>query len=185
MHERTLTTKTAFRGRLLRVDVLSVELETGLRSTREIVRHPGAVVVLAQLPDKRFVLVRQFRKAIERDLIEAVAGTREPGEGPALCARRELREETGYAAATLTPLGIVYPAPGYTEEKLYMYFARLEAKRRPLSSDEDEKLENVYLTAREFERRIARGLIQDAKTLAVWLLYRRRIAGSAGKGGAR
>ena len=176
MIEKTLSRKTAFRGRLLRVDVVNVELESGVRSTREIVRHPGAVVVLAQRPDGRFVFVRQYRKAIEKHLLEAVAGTREPGERPTVCARRELREETGYAAEKLIRLGVLYPAPGYTEEMLHVYFARLGLRRQALNPDEDEKIETVCLTAERFERMIAGGRIADAKTLAAWLLYQRRAA---------
>jgi ADP-ribose pyrophosphatase len=174
MRERTLSARTAFRGRLLKVEVVEVELESGARSWREIVRHPGAVAVLAELPDGRFLLVRQFRKAIERPLLEVVAGTLQDGEKPAACARRELREETGHAAAELTRLGAVFVAPGYSREILHVYHARLKADPGTPVPDEDEKIEPVRLTRARLERMIAAGKIADGKTLAAWLLYTKR-----------
>ena len=93
--EKTLASRTVFDGKLLCLEVIDVEVEPGVESVREVVRHPGAVVLLPQLPDGRFVLVRQFRKAIEEEILEAVAGTLDPGEDPLNCAGRELAEETG------------------------------------------------------------------------------------------
>ena len=80
MNEKTLSARTVFDGRLLHVEVLDVELPSGVRSVREIVRHPGASVILPQRPDGQFLFVRQFRKPLERQLLEAVAGTLDPGE---------------------------------------------------------------------------------------------------------
>jgi ADP-ribose pyrophosphatase len=175
MSERTLSTRSAFRGKLLHVEVVDVELPGGRRAFREICRHPGAAVILAQAADDRFVFVRQYRKAIERETIEVVAGTLHPGEDPVACAHRELREETGYAARQLEALGAVVPAPGYTDERLHVFYARLEAQPpATLATDADELLAVEYLTAAEIERRIARAEIEDAKTLAAWLLFRSR-----------
>jgi ADP-ribose pyrophosphatase len=174
MQEKTLSTTTAFSGRLLKVEVVEVELESGARSRREVVRHPGAVAILAELPDGRFVLVRQFRKAIEQDLLEVVAGTLDKGEDPDDCARRELREETGYSPETLTRLGAVFVAPGYSQEMLHVYHARLNPTPGCLSPDDDEKLEVVCLTAAQLEQMMKAGEIADAKTLAAWLLYVKR-----------
>ena len=173
--EKTLSTKTVFKGRILRVDVVGVETADGVKSEREIVRHPGAAVILAQLPDGRFVFVRQYRKAVELELLEVVAGTLESGEDPDACAARELHEETGYKAATLTKLGVAYPAPGYTAEKLHIYFAKLQPEQGGGTPDVDEHLDVVYLTAAEIERLISEGEMTDGKTLAAWLLYCRRI----------
>ena len=172
MHESTIGSRRVFEGRLLDVDVLDVELDSGRQSVREIVRHGGAAVVLAQRPDGRFVLVRQYRKPVERVLTEAVAGTLEEGEDPRDCARRELEEETGYTAASLTDLGQVYPAPGYTDEVLFLYYARLNPEPGAGAPEEDEVIEVVVLTETELEAMIRRGEIRDAKTLAAWLLYR-------------
>lgn len=172
MHEKTLSVRRGFTGKLLNLDVVDVELAHGLRSVREIVRHPGGVVILARLPDGRFVLVRQFRKALESVLLEAVAGTLHPGEDPTLCARRELEEETGYQAETLVRLGVIAPAPGYTEERLHLFYATLHPQAGALSPDEDEKIEVVQLTATQVEALMLSGEIWDAKTLAAWFLMK-------------
>jgi len=172
MKETTISSRTAFEGQLLKVDVLDVELPGGIRSVREIVRHPGASVILPELPDGRFLFVRQFRKPLERVLTEAVAGTLDPGEIPEQCASRELREETGYTAGEFRKLGVIFPAPGYTDETLHVYHAgSLQGGQGP-QPDADEKLEVVCLTPDEVDRLIVQGKIGDAKTLAAWLLWK-------------
>jgi len=174
MNERTVESRTAFDGRLLKLDVLDVELDSGRRSVREVVRHRGAVAVLVETRGGEFVLVRQFRKPVERELLETVAGTLDAGERPDECARREIKEETGYEADDLRELGVIYPAPGYTDEALHMYHALVgdgAGKPRP---DEDEQIEVVTLSADRVEQMIRRGEIRDAKTLAAWLLWRMR-----------
>lgn len=174
--EKTLTSKTVFKGRAITLDVLEIELEDGTRSRRDIIRHPGAVVVLAQLPDDSFALVRQYRKAMECELLEAVAGTLEPGEDPILCAVRELKEETGYDTdvASLTPLGSIIAAPGYSTERLYVFHARVAAVAGDIAPDEDERIEVVLMSAGDIDDMIRRGLIEDSKTLATWMLYKSR-----------
>jgi len=174
MHERTVKSESAFTGRLLNVEVLQVELETGHNSQREIVRHPGASVVLAQRTDGPFVFVRQFRKPIETCLLEIVAGTLAPGEDPAACARRELLEETGHEPLDMIYLGVVFPAPGYTDERLNTYFARVGMEQGPRDLDEDERIEVEYLEEADVDSLIAQGKIEDAKTLSAWMLYKAR-----------
>ncbi len=172
--EKTLRRRIVFSGRILTLELLQVELASGVRSRREIIRHPGAVVVLARLPDGRFVLVRQFRKALERVLVEAVAGTLEPGERPASAARRELLEETGYRATRLVRLGRLAAAPGYCDEELYAYYADLDQMPQTPATDADEATQVVRLSPAAFEHAIRSGRICDAKTLAVSLLWRMR-----------
>jgi ADP-ribose pyrophosphatase len=171
MPEKTISSKRGFDGRLLKVDVLEVELQSGRRSIREIIRHPGAAVVLGRLPDGNYVFVRQFRKAIESELIEAVAGGLNEGENPDQCAVRELAEETGYRAKRMTKLGLVFPAPGYTDEKLHIYFAELDPQRGITHTDEDESIELVLLDRTQVEGMLAKGEINDAKTLAAWMMH--------------
>jgi len=178
MRERTLSRRNAFKGRLLKVDILEVELDNGIRARREIVRHPGAVVIVAERPDGSLVLVRQYRKAIESELLEFCAGTLEPGEKPAACAARELQEETGFTAAAWRKLGLLHLAPGYSEERLHVFHARLRPTPRGGAPDADETLQVVTLSRAEFERRIAAGRITDAKTLAAWTLRCRRLTAS-------
>lgn len=172
MYEKTMDTRTAFQGKLLRVDVMEVELEDGVRSVREVVRHPGAAVILAQLPDGQFVFVRQYRKAVDQVLLEAVAGTLDPDEAPEVCARRELTEETGYTAETLKPLGTLYPAPGYSEEVLHVFLATLAPQRGAMAPDDDERITIQTFTREALEHMVANGALRDAKTLAAWMLYR-------------
>jgi ADP-ribose pyrophosphatase len=171
MNKPAPTVRTCYRGRLLQLDEVETVLPDGHKSIREVVRHPGAAVVLARHPDGRFALVRQYRTAVGQDLLEAVAGSLEPDEDPAACAIRELREETGHAATRLVSLGTIYPAPGYSSEIMHLFYADLDPAPSPLNPDEDEDLETEWLTATNIEERIAAGEIKDAKTLAIWLQY--------------
>ena len=176
MTEKTLSSRTVFRGRLLVVETLEVETPAGRRATREIVRHPGAAVILARRADGRFVLVRQYRKPVECELLEAIAGKLDPNEQPEDCARRETREETGYAVRRLRKLGETYSSPGFCDEILHVFFAELGEAGAPRPED-DESVEPVFLTAADIEARIADGALRDAKTLAAWTLFRLRGSG--------
>ncbi|MEI6807263.1 MAG: NUDIX hydrolase [bacterium] len=174
MHEKTISAKVVFKGRLLTVEVLDVELENGVRTVREVVRHSGAVGVLAQLPDSSFVLVRQFRKPLECELIEIVAGGMEPGELPEDCAVRETREETGYETASVEKLGVVALAPGYSSEQLHLFYAKL-AQAGDVCPDPDEYVQVVRLMEAEIDGMIGRNEIKDAKTVAAWYLWKARL----------
>ncbi|MDA3798081.1 MAG: NUDIX hydrolase [Kiritimatiellae bacterium] len=169
--EKTLTRKRVFEGKLLKIDLLDVELDNGDTSKREIICHPGAAVIWAKLPDDRFVLVKQYRKAVEDYFIEAIAGTLDPNETPDVCAQRELQEETGYTAKSMTKLGVIAPAPGYTEELFHTYYAELNPVQGNMNLDDDENIEVVYYTAEQLEKMIKSGEICDAKTIVAWHLY--------------
>lgn len=171
MYEKTITKKTIYTGRILDLEAQEIEMENGQKGLREIVRHRGAVAILARLPDGRFVLVRQFRKPVEKEILEVVAGNREPNEDSELCARRELREETGFQAKTVRRLGFIYPSPGYCDEKIEVFFAEVDAESGQTDPDEDEHVEAVLMTREEIVGKISRDEIHDAKTLAAWLLY--------------
>jgi len=191
MNEKTISSHRVFDGRLLKLDVLEVKLDNGWRARREIVRHPGAVAIWARAPDGRFVFVRQFRKAVEQELLEVVAGTRDIGETPGTCARREIREETGYAVKTMTPLGSIFTAPGFCTEQIFIFYAELadspdspslpagpsSAKKRGQGGrdgcpDPDEQLDVVLLDEAEWKAMMSRGAVQDAKTWAAWGMFR-------------
>ncbi len=171
-HEKTLSAETRYVGRIVSVEVQEVELETGQQAFREIVRHRGAVAVLAQRPDGRFLFVRQFRKPVEAMMLEVVAGVLEVDELPEAAARRELKEETGYTALTLRPLGVVYPSPGYVDERIQVYAADVGLEPGATALDHDERVEVVTLSAAEFESLTWRGGVSDAKTLAAWTLFK-------------
>jgi ADP-ribose pyrophosphatase len=174
MQERTLTTTNAFTGRRIKLDVVAVELEPGTRATREIVRTPGAVAVVASLPDGRLVFVRQFRKAVEQELLEVPAGCLEPGEDAPTCAAREVEEETGYTVRALHSLGLLYPSPGFCDELICLFHAELKDGPAQQHTDGDERIAVVCLTRREFDDMILQGRIADGKTLAAWLLFTRK-----------
>ena len=141
--EKTLSTKRMFDGQLLKIDSLEVQLDNGKKSVREIVRFPEVVVILAFDQDGRVLLVRQFRKPVEGFLIEPVAGKVDLGETPEVAARREFREETGYECFKLEKVGVVYPTPGYSNERQHYFLATVTGKPQRQSCDDDEKIESA------------------------------------------
>lgn len=172
MKETTTSKTTAFAGKLLQLEQHDVVLDNGVAAYREIIRHPGAVGVLARKADGSFVLVRQFRKAVEQYMTEVVAGLLDAGEEPENAARRELLEETGYAALELIHLGTVHASPGYVDEKVEVYLAELDGRTTVAQElDHGEHVEVVELSCKEFAAAIRSGRIQDAKTLAAWALF--------------
>ena len=175
MNETTLSRETVFSGRIFDVERLQVQLADGTRSVRDIIRHSGAVGIIAEREDGAFVFVRQFRKAQERVLLEIVAGTLEEGEDPALCAARELEEETGHRAEAITHIGFVLPSPGYVDERIELYHARLVGAPAGQKLDADERVERAVLTRAEVEAAIDSGELCDGKSIAAWHLYLRKI----------
>jgi ADP-ribose pyrophosphatase len=180
MHEKTLSVKTVYTGRILGLELQDVELANGKKAFREIVRHGGAVAVLARLPDGRFALVRQFRKPVEQEMLEVVAGNRGRDEDPEACARRELKEETGFEARQIRRLGFIYPSPGYVDEKIDLFFAEVDAQPGATHPDEDEHLDVLLLSREDIVRRMRAGEIHDSKTLATWLLYEKVVEDGQG-----
>lgn len=177
MHGRDLTEKTlsltrVFTGGALTIDRAEIELPDGRRSFREIVRHRGAAVILGQRPDGRFIFVRQYRRSVEQTLLETVAGCREEGEAFEDCARREMEEESGYPVLELTPLGMIYPCPGYCEEEQHLFYAKLAAVPQAQRPDFDENLDPVALTEEEIDQAIRSGALVDAKTIAIWFRWK-------------
>lgn len=175
MSERTIHSECIYDGRVLRLERLQVALDDGRPALREIIRHSGAVGILPQLPDGRFVLVRQYRKAVEAEVIEVCAGLLDPGESPEIAARRELLEETGCRARRLVHLGSLWSSPGYTDEAVDVYYAECEPERSAADLDDDERVHAFTVTAEEIEALIRRNEIHDAKTVAVWMLYRLKV----------
>lgn len=174
LHEKTLGVSTAFKGRALQVDVIDIELPDGRRAKRECVRHRGAVAILARRPDGAFVFVRQYRKCIEQAFIEVPAGCMEDGEVPDVTAMRELREESGYIAKSLMPLGSIYACPGYSEERLHLFFAEVEDAPGRTDFDPDENVETLLMDMDTVESLVLDGTICDAKSLSCWLLAKMR-----------
>lgn len=143
---------------------------SGHEYVRETVQHPGAVVILPLLDDGRVCLIRNYRVAVDRTLIELPAGTLEPGEDPAETARRELLEETGYQAANIEPLLKFYMSPGILNERMHAYVAT-SLTPGPLRLEAGEEIEPLVVPWPEALAMIRRGEIEDAKSLAAMLFY--------------
>jgi ADP-ribose pyrophosphatase len=171
MRERTISKKTVFEGRILSVDVHEVELSGGRIGTREIIRHGAAVAVIARRRDGRFVFIRQFRKAMERICFEVMAGNCDPGETAEVSAIRELKEETGYVPDTIRFLAPIYPSVGYCTERIDIFFAVVH-EPGDTDFDPDENIETILVTEQEMDNLIRSGKVDDAKTLAAWMLYK-------------
>ena len=163
--ESIVERKEIYRGKtiVLRNDIF--RNHDGSMKKWDIVVHPGAVVIVAVTQDNKIILVKQWRRAIEKRILELPAGTLESGEPPDLCAQRELREETGFRANQIIPLGGFYSAPGFCTEYLHLFLAQ-DLKHAPLAADEDEKIDLMFLTLREIETMIEADEICDAKTIA-------------------
>lgn len=174
MKEELRSSRTVFEGRLLKVRVDEVELPGGGEAQREVLVHPGAVALLALDDEGRLLLVRQYRHAAGRSLLELPAGTLEEGEPPEACARRELEEETGHRPGRLEPLISFFPSPGVSSEIIHLFLAS-ELLAVESGPEEDEQLELVRLTPEEALRRMDAGEVADAKTIAGLCLLRERL----------
>lgn len=164
--EKTIRTKEIFTGKIISVQVDDVELPDGKKAKREIVKHPGAVALIALTAEKKIVMVEQYRKPLERSLLEIPAGKLEPGEEPAITAERELEEETGYRAKRIEYITSFYTSPGFADELIHIYLAtELEPVDNPACGDEDEFVELVELTLEEAIEYMEESRIYDAKTV--------------------
>jgi ADP-ribose pyrophosphatase len=162
-----LSTKVLQSYRIFAIVEQALRLPSGRTVVRQVVQHPGAVVIMPQLADGRLVLIEQYRFAVGETLLEFPAGTLEPGEAPLACARRELIEEMGYRAEHWRALGILYPSPGYCDEQQHLFMATGLVPEHA-AGDEDEILEVKRLTVQEVERAIADGTLVDAKSIAAY-----------------
>ncbi|WP_423407295.1 NUDIX domain-containing protein [Heyndrickxia sp. MSNUG] len=165
LEEKTLKTERIFTGKVISLQVDDVELPNGNTSKREIVKHPGAVAVIPVTAENKIVMVEQYRKALERTIIEIPAGKLESGEKPVVCAGRELEEETGYECKQMEWLISFYTSPGFADEIIHVYKATgLTKKENPAVADEDEFVNLIEVTLEEAIQLIKEQKIYDAKT---------------------
>lgn len=177
LDEKMIQSRQVFSGRVFSVEVQSVALANGEQSEREIVRHHGGACVVACDDQDQIWLVRQYRSPFAKVMLEVPAGKLEPGEDPAVCARRELQEETGLTARNFQLLSKIYPSPGYCSEILSIYLAT-GLTPGPSSPDPGEILHCEVHPLEDVLQMIDRGEICDAKTIVALLTLNRRLAES-------
>ena len=174
--EKELEGRELYRGRIFTVTTHRVELEDGGEGLRDVVNHSGGACVAALDEEGRVLLVRQYRFAAGRELLELPAGKLEPGEEPGAAAARELAEETGYTAA-LTKLAEILPTPAYCTERIYVYEAQGLSGAGEQRLDRGEFLDVVPVPLDQAVEMVLSGEISDAKTQVGILLLARRAAG--------
>jgi ADP-ribose pyrophosphatase len=167
---RTLSSRYVYKGHNIRLRVDDVVLPSGKETVREVIEHDGAVVIVALDEKDNVLLVRQFRHAAGKELLELPAGGIDPGETPEETARREMQEETGYMPQKIERLGGFYSAPGYASEYLYLFLAT-ELTPARLIAEDTEEIKLVRMLLKEAAGLIRTGEIQDAKSIAGLLYY--------------
>ncbi|GAC1665325.1 MAG: NUDIX hydrolase [Candidatus Acidiferrum sp.] len=167
---KVISSKLVYEGPVFGIRRDEVLEPTGLRTTREVITHPGSVVVLPVLPNGKIALIRQYRHATRQFLWELVAGRIDAGEAPRQAAKRELIEETGYRAKSFRIFLDVFPAPGFLEERMYILLAEgvTPGQAEP---EEDEQIVVRAHTVAELKQMIRKGKLRDAKSVAGILYY--------------
>ena len=170
MIEKTLSSELIYDGRAVKLRVDTVQMADGRQTTREIVEHSDCIAVVAIDADSNVLLVRQFRKPVEKELLEIPAGGIDPDEDVEAAVQRELREETGYLPQRMEKLGGFYSAPGYCSEYLHLYLAT-ELIPSQLYAEDTEEISLVRVPLAQVPGLIASGSICDAKSIAGLLTY--------------
>jgi ADP-ribose pyrophosphatase len=161
--------KLLYKGRLLSLYKRTVTLPNGYKADLEVVKHPGAALLVPFLTVNKIILLRQLRPVINSYIYELPAGTLNKGESPFLCARREIIEETGYSAKKFVRLGCIFPVPGYSTEKITIFKA-LGLKESIRQPEKDEIIKHVIVSRKQIRRLFKSGKIVDAKTIAALVL---------------
>ncbi|MBQ3123502.1 MAG: NUDIX hydrolase [Firmicutes bacterium] len=175
--EKTLSREVIYEGRILNLIKEEVMTVSGQTAIREMIEHNGGVGLVAITSDNKIIMVKQFRKALERDMLEIPAGKLEKGEDPLEAAARELEEETGYTAENIEFMTRYYPSVGYIRECLYLYLCTGLSKGEA-HPDDDEAIDTYMYTMEELETLIAEGNLQDGKSMAALYAAKLRL-GSA------
>ena len=168
--EKTLTSQIIFEGRAVKLRVDTVQTANGRQTTREIVEHADCVAIVAVDAEDNILLVKQFRKPVEKQLLEIPAGGIDAGEDAETAVVREMREETGFWPQRVEHLGGFYSTPGYCTEYLYLYLAT-ELTPSQLNAEDTEGIEVVRVPIAQIPELIASGRIYDAKSIASLLIF--------------
>lgn len=164
LHEEILSQETAWSGKIFDVECLEVKLPNGRVSRRDVVRHHGAVAIVALTESGKIALVRQYRTALDRVTVEIPAGKLEPGEDPLDCAKRELKEETGFVPGRIAYLTTIASSCGFSDELIHLYLAT-QLSFKGANPDEDEFLNVDLVDVQELVDAVLDGKIEDAKTV--------------------
>ncbi len=168
--EKTLSSQLIYDGRAVKLRIDTVKMPSGRETTREIVEHNDCVAIIAIDADDNVLMVKQFRKPVEKELLEIPAGGIEPGEDPVATVRREMREETGYLPRKVERLGGFYSTPGYCTEYLYLYLAT-DLIPSQLYAEDTENISLVRVPISQISSLITSGSICDAKSIAGLLTF--------------
>ncbi len=168
--EKTLSSQLIYNGRVVKLRVDTVNIPGGRQTRREVVEHIDCVAIVAVDTDDNILLVKQFRKPVEKELLEIPAGGIEPGEDPVTTVRREMQEETGYLPRKVERLGGFYSAPGFCTEYLYLYLAT-DLTPSQLHAEDTESIKLTRVPISQIPSLIASGSICDAKSIAGLLTY--------------
>jgi ADP-ribose pyrophosphatase len=178
MKLKLLKRNNLYQGKVFSTIVDDVEYPSGRKGIREVAQHPGGAAILAMFPDQTILMIRQHRYPLDKFIWELPAGKLEPGEDPLHCAKRELEEETGYAASQWEKIAAIYTTPGFCDEKLHLFLAKgltpLPDGRK--LEEGEQSMELHILPFNEVKSMIQSGEIQDAKTICAILMVENRIA---------
>ena len=172
--EKKLSRKEIYDGKVINVVVDDVLLENGNTSKREVVLHRGGACIALKDVDDKFFMVKQYRYALGKEMLEFCAGKLEEGETPYEAIKREVEEELGYKAKNIVDLGHIIPTCGYCNEHIYLYYGEVDVKTSQ-HLDEDEDLSLCKYSFKEIKKMIQEGIIDDSKTIA--LMYRMEMEG--------
>lgn len=168
--EKTVSSETVFEGRIIKVKVDKVVMPDGKEAQRELVKHPGGVGIVAITENDEIILVKQYRKPLDKAIYEIPAGKLDAGEHHRVCGVRELEEETGLSAKVFDYMGFIYPSPGFTDEVTHVYLAK-ELTQGETHPDEDEFLDVEKVPFEKALKMVLDGEINDAKSVFGILKY--------------